>query len=500
LECGFAPVGFANSAGESIAVDRHGTFWLGGGNVLISLERLYRWMPPWAQNVVVSGYGAFWKRQRLGGRFAEYVDEFRSRDRMSGADFRVLVASELARLLVIASQEVPYYQKTWPGAGDLAERTDGTTATQILQTLPITPKDALRGSPSDFVVRSRHGGRGLHQYASSGSSGTPVTVVWDSDVHRRFIAAREVRSFGWAGTSLLKSRSMIGGRSVVPETNSSPPFHRYNAAEKQVYFSAFHIAPQNLGHYIAAFNHHRPAVLTGYAHSYFTLARFMLDLNRKLDYQPDALVLSSEKVTDSMREILERAFGAPVFEEYGCVENCMLATQCEEGRLHVSPDFGIIEIVDDDGKILPPGHDGRIICTGLLNDIQPLIRYEVGDVGRLAVDPCPCGRDHLPVLEEVVGRLEDVIVGPDGRQMVRFHGVFVGIKGVLEGQVVQVSHQKIIVKVVVSGSFGLEEVGLIEGRVKDRLGAVEVEVERVPEIERTERGKFRAVVSEIREA
>ena len=34
--------------------------------------------------------------------------------------------------------------------------------------------------------------------------------------------------------------------------------------------------------------------------------------------------------------------------------HCVLATECERGRLHVSPDFGIVEIVDDAGEPLPP--------------------------------------------------------------------------------------------------------------------------------------------------
>jgi len=460
---------------------------------------LFRLLPVRGQNLAVSAYGLYWKRRRLGGRFAEYVEEFRRREGFSKHDLDRHINDELRRLLLLAFDEVPYYRRVWAGAYPIEDMVESSETRQGLTTLPVTPKDALRRDPWDLVARSHRRSPGLRRYGSSGSTGTPVTAIWNADIHRRFIAGREARSFAWAGTSIRKSRAMIGGRLVVPRVTDSPPFHRYNSVEKQVYLSAFHIAPTTARYYAEALDHYRPKVFTGYAHSYFTLGRFMLEENLRLCYRPDALVLSSEKISDSMRLVMEEAFGAPVFEEYGCVENCMLATECEEGSLHINEDFGLIEIVDESGNPVPQGEEGRILCTGLLNDVQPLIRYEVGDVGRLAMEPCPCGRNHLPVLEEVVGRLEDVVVGPDGRQMVRFHGIFIGIPSVVEGQIVQVSREKIIAKVVVADGFGPEQMTLIERRVKERLGSIDVQVVIVSEIERTERGKFRAVVSEIRD-
>jgi len=59
-----------------------------------------------------------------------------------------------------------------------------------------------------------------------------------------------------------------------------------------------------------------------------------------------------------------------------------------------------------------------------MRDYQPLIRFRLGDLAAWDPEPCSCG-SSMPILKEVVGRVEDVVVGPDGRQMVRFHGIFV---------------------------------------------------------------------------
>lgn len=461
------------------------------------LEQLYPLAPVWAQNLGISAYGFFWRNERLGGRLDDYVAQFRDRETWSADRFRQYLQAELRGILAHAFTHVPYYASAWKAVG-ISSANLADFDLSSLSKFPTTPKSKLREDPDAFVSRTALHREKLKRFNSSGTTGTPITSVCTTDIHRRFIAAREARSFGWAGTSLLKPRSMIGGRLVVPKAHSTPPFHRYNWAEKQVYFSAYHISPANTRHFVAALNQHKPCVLTGYAYSHFLLARMMLDQNLSLAYEPDALVLGSEKLTPEMKAVLLRAFRARAFEEYGCVENCALATECEHGRLHVSPDFGIVEIVDDQNHPVPAGVEGRILATGLLNDVQPLIRYDIGDRAAWSPQPCPCGRNHLPVLQEVVGRLEDVVTGPDGRQLVRFHGIFVNLPHVLEGQVIQEALDRFTVKIVAQPGFDEHEERVIKHRFIERLGQVQVQIKKVPAIPRTERGKFRAVISKLK--
>jgi phenylacetate-CoA ligase len=178
----------------------------------------------------------------------------------------------------------------------------------------------------------------------------------------------------------------------------------------------------------------------------------------------------------------------------------MLATECERGTLHVSPDFGIIEIVDDAGAPVSPGQEGRVLCTGLLNDAQPLVRYDIGDRAVWSEKPCSCGRAQLPAIDEIVGRIEDVVKGPDGREMVRFHGIFIDLPHVDEGQVIQEAIDLIRVKLVARPGYGADDENLIRKRFQERLGNVQVHIERVSELPRTDRGKFRAVISRLPQA
>jgi phenylacetate-CoA ligase len=332
-----------------------------------------------------------------------------------------------------------------------------------------------------------------HCFLTSGSTGTPVATWWTAREARDARALREVRSAGWAGVSFSQGRATFSGRLVVPDPHSTGPFHRFNRVEKQVYFSAFHLNRDNADRYVDALRQHGVVWLTGYAVSYYLLARHILD--RGLQVPPlKAVITTSEKVTAPMREIMEQAYGCGVFEEYGTVENAVFASQCEHGRLHASPDAGVVEILRPDGTACAPGEPGEVVATGFIRRYQPFIRYRVGDVAAWDPEPCPCGR-HMPVLSEIVGRIEDVVVGPDGREMVRFHGIFVGQEHVVEGQVIQEALDRIRVKVVPTEAFGPDDVHDIQQRIRQRLGEVQVAVDTVASIPRTPSGKFQAVVS-----
>ncbi len=452
-------------------------------------------MPLWAQNLGISIYGLSYRRERLGKGFDEDVQAFRARETWDFQNFMDYVESKLGWILRKAASEVPFYQKRWAEAGAVKTDFDNVTI-NTLRHLPITTKEDLRRSADAFVCSSEKSGR-LLRYDSSGSTGTPVTLICTPRDHRRFVAARDARSFGWAGTSIKNPRAMLGGRLVVARATAKPPFYRYNFAERQVYFSAYHLTPANVSSYVEGLNRYEPVVLTGYAYSYYLLARMMLSQNQRLTYKPQALILSSEKLTGEMKDVITEAFGARAYEEYGAVENCVLGSECEEGNLHISPDFGVVEIVDDEGRPVPPGREGRILCTGLVNHSQLLIRYEIGDIGMWSDSVCSCGRSNLPVIKELVGRLEDLVIGPGGRQLVRFHGIFIGLKNVLEGQVIQGAIDRFRVKVVTTGCLGESDKNLIHSRFTERLGTVNVVIEEVAELPRTERGKFRAVISNL---
>lgn len=451
------------------------------------LDQIYAHLPVWAQHGACSTYGLYRYWLRYGPGYRRYLEGYKQREKYGPEDWRAWQEDRLRDLLRIAATRVPFYQRTW----SRDERTAALAG--HLSDLPLLEKGPIRSEPEAFLredMRPRH----RLVFHTSGSTGTPIPSMWTVNETRNARAIRVARSEHWAGVSAHMPRATFSGRFVEPKPESKGPFYRFNIVERQVYFSAFHLSPDTASSYVDALRKHRIEWLTGYAVSYYLLAKFMIEQGLK-GPPLKAVITTSEKVSPQMRRVMETAYGCPVYEEYSTVETAIFASECERGRLHVSPDVSVVEILRPDGTPCEPGQTGEVVATCLIRSYQPFIRYRLGDLAMWDVEPCQCGR-AMPVLKEVVGRVEDVVIGPDGRQMVRFHGIFADQPHVQMGQIIQETLNGIRVKVMPTEGFGPEDVQDIICRVQQRLGPqVEVTVEPVTNIPRTPAGKFKAVVS-----
>ena len=115
---------------------------------------------------------------------------------------------------------------------------------------------------------------------------------------------------------------------------------------------------------------------------------------------------------ESYKKRVERRFGIPFMTLYGAVEiSPFFAAECEvRNGMHINADQGILEVVDPEtGLPLTEGEEGEIVVTMFQREAMPLIRYRVGDLGRIMpYEPCPCGRT-LPKMSYVKGRVSQRI-------------------------------------------------------------------------------------------
>jgi hypothetical protein len=104
---------------------------------------------------------------------------------------------------------------------------------------------------------------------------------------------------------------------------------------------------------------------------------------------------------------LEKGFGVPFADLYGTSELGAVAASCGQAPgMHVFEDAFIVEVLRN-GQPVAPGEAGRIVVTDLTNRAMPLIRYDVGDAGRLWPEACACGRRTARL--EVLGRVPEVL-------------------------------------------------------------------------------------------
>ncbi|MFC1903254.1 hypothetical protein ACFLX4_04220, partial [Chloroflexota bacterium] len=96
------------------------------------------------------------------------------------------------------------------------------------------------------------------------------------------------------------------------------------------------------------------------------------------------------------------------------------------------------------------------------------------------------------------GRLDDLIVTKDGRQIGRLDEAFRGSFGIKMSQIVQGEIGKITVRIVKRHNYSDEDLKILDTELRKRLGEdMVIEYEFVNDIERVGRGKYRFVLSKI---
>ncbi|WP_018878733.1 phenylacetate--CoA ligase family protein [Thioalkalivibrio sp. ALE28] len=315
-----------------------------------------------------------------------------------------LQAERLARLLLQARDDVPYYREILPDADTIA-----ADPVASLLSLPILDKDTIRREGAR--LHSQRPRPGLRRNTSGGSTGEPATFYQDT-AYRRWGRATKALFDGWTGYRPGQHKAVLWAASR--DLGAGGGARRLaERLKNRTLLNAYRMDPATLDAHLEALRAAPPAQLQIYAESGHELARHAL--HRGIRVQGIGSVLSSAgTLFPDMRETIERAFEAPVFNRYGSREVGDMACECERHRgLHVNPLTQYLEILDDQGRPVPPGTPGRVVVTSLTNHSMPLLRYAIGDLASWAGEPCDCGREW-PLLEGVWGRVTDHICGANG--------------------------------------------------------------------------------------
>jgi phenylacetate-CoA ligase len=454
----------------------------------MTAESLYLHSPVWLQNALIAGYGWWWYRRRFGPDYHALVDDLRLQERWTARQYHAYQTGRLAAVLRAAGRS-RYYAPLLKAA-----RADDRSPWETLARMPPLSKEQLRAHARDLLTETPP--KDAIVFRSSGTTGTPTEIFYTRAFHSLEIAVIEARNLNWGKATYGDRRVMFGARKVCRFDQARPPFWRFSPAENLAYASVYHLSPANLPAYVQFLRRFQPVVVMGYPSALYAVAEHV---RQRGDVLPGArgVFTSAERLPDYMRAAIEMAWQCPVFDRYGAVEGCVSATQCDRGRYHVNPEVGIIEIIDTDGRPAAPGEEGELVCTGLGNTLQPLIRYRIGDYGRWAVrQTCECRR-QTPLLEGIDGRVEQCCVTADGRSIVRFDTVFKGVAHLREAQVIQDSLESFTIAVVPAPGFGPSDVETLRSNMRQHVGDAAVTVTQVEAIPRTSSGKFMAVVCNL---
>jgi len=446
------------------------------------------------QNAVFSLYGYWLRRKRYNNAFKNACRILSKNELLSHAEHSTRQLSALKKILVHGALHVPYYQRLFQKIKfdpEKIERLDD------LHKIPLLEKKDVLNNSGDLIAGNIKTSNMIIE-ETSGTSGTPLKVWWHKEFYPWIYALYEQRMRGSAGVSRWHRKANFTGKVLVHADQQKPPFWRYNSAENQLYMSSYHLRKKNIPCYVNALQKFKPVFIIGYPGSMYPVARYLASTGDNIP-SLKSVISCSEYLSAEVRTVLEKGFGCNVYNHYGSVEWTATLNECEAGRLHESPEFGIIEILDETGNPVPKGETGEMVCTGLLNYAMPFIRYRTGDMGSFTEtdEQCPCGR-KLPHLKTLEGRKMSFISLPHNGTVssaslsTAFHA-----DHILESQLIQDSADSVKLKLVVTDGFKDTDREHLLAELLKRISPLSIQCEYVDAIPRERGGKNPWIINRV---
>lgn len=301
---------------------------------------------------------------------------------------REVQENRLREHLTYCSEHSPYYRRILSNSGvDL-----GSITLDQLSGLPFTEKSDIEQYNDDFCAVPP--AKIVDIVLSSGTTGSPTRLMYtDYDLQR--LAYNEEKSFEGCGikaddTVLLTctiDRCFVAGLA-------------YFLGIRSLGAAAIRNGLNSLESHRDIIERMDPTVIVGVPTFLKKLGLYLQEIG--IDPVKSAvskLVCIGEPLRDKDLALLEvgddlqNIWQAKTFSTYASSEIVTTFCECtsQQGG-HFHPDLAVVEIVNENGTVLPAGTTGEVVVTPMAVEGMPLVRFRTGDMSFLINTPCSCGR------------------------------------------------------------------------------------------------------------
>ncbi|MGW3463938.1 phenylacetate--CoA ligase family protein [Streptomyces olivaceoviridis] len=436
----------------------------------------------------------YWQEQRLRGRgpVRERLDWLRANQERTPAEIADLQFDKLRAVFRHAYATVPYYRQVMDehDVRDLESPAD-------LRRLPVLTRDVLIRE-QDRLVSTEADRDTLQTNYSSGSTGRRAEFKQDLDF-RMWMRAHQLRTYEWCAGWRLGDPFVLLWGSEIYWSFKQLLDRTENFLTNRREFNTFHLSPDLINSVLDQLVRFQPTLISTYSNAMHLIAK---EAERRKVSIPGlrAVQGTSEPLPPALRATIGQALDCQVYDKYGMRETNIVAHEHPGGGpMMIQAENVYVEFLDDDGEPCADGQTGRMVVTTLNNRSMPLLRYETSDLAaplaRTADTVLP-----YPAMTSVAGRLQDLIVTPDGSHVdaYLFSYLFMRFPEVHWFQVVQHEPDRLHVKMYAPEGLRKDTADAVLDRIRHHTGypfAVEFEtLQRMPE---SSTGKFRLCVSEL---
>ncbi len=410
---------------------------------------------------------------------------------------RAFQDTKLRQLIRHATSQTPFYRERFER---VFIRPADVRSIDDLSDLPLLLKDDIRDGHEDMIADSHRGE--LMSSCTSGSTGSPLIFSVGRRRCGADLAAR-IRAHRWFDVCTGDPVIYLWGSRIETDRQDRLRAIRDWLINERL-LRAFELSDEQLHGYADKFLYIKPYALYSYSSTLRRFAQFVHEHRPELKGVIRRVAFATgEQLLPQWREEIIRYLECSVAEEYGCREGGLIAHECPEEAYHLTAENIIVEILDDDGKVLPSDEEGRVVVTNLDAYAMPFIRYDTGDRAALRAGECACWLP-LPMMWRPTGRSFEFLETNDGTQVtgVSLSRDLKEIEGLTHYRVIQEARDRVRILAVTNSHYRRAE-GERQMRcfVKARIGdATQVIIEYVDDLPPHASGKYRYIINAIAES
>ncbi len=300
-----------------------------------------------------------------GSKIPSNLREINKLQRLSEKELKKYQKEKFERLLIFASENIPYYQKV------LAESkviVSGEINVDNLSKIPILTKEIIRKNFEELHMKNLP--KGWHYNTSGGSTGEPVKFIQDN-----YYLDWEIANKIWykliAGQKIgEKELRFWGSERDLLEGRESLKIRLRNWLYNRREFNTFKMSEKEMREYVNKWNKYKPNWVESYVQSIYEFAKFVKKNNLEIYSPKNGILTSAGTLYPEMKKTIEEVFKCPVYNRYGSREVGDMA--CGKDKLRLSIWNHYLEVIK-----------GKIYVTTLNNFSMPIIRYRIGDIGEM---------------------------------------------------------------------------------------------------------------------
>jgi len=419
----------------------------------------------------------------------DYYKILKKRDQMSIKELNEIQWKKLKLLVDHCYENVPYYRELFDKHG-IHPRNINTL--KDFSKIPVLTKQDIKENFKDLIDKNLEE-KDIFYDSTSGSTGIPLQLArsWDD---QEYGAALKYRSNSWCGWYYWhKSVWLVSDTRRITELDSLKG-RIILAIQRKLVINTKKITQENMFNWVKQIKHYKPKFIYGYSSIITEFSRFLTENNISI---PGIEGVFSTAEILRERELISKAFNAPVYDQYGSSEIFCTAHECKKGNMHVNSDEILIEFED----ISDSSEIKKMICTPLYLYGMPLLRYDIQDAAINSSKQCNCGLPY-PVIELKVGRISDNLISDKGKVI---SGVTLSwyltdaTKEIKQYQIIQETFKDIIIELVCEQCYRENNEYNIKELLSEMLDCndLNIQFKYVDKILPGKNGKYRPILSKV---